>query len=175
MERENIVVGFDKKGHKVVVINNIMFFGKRKLPWDEVENYLKKYIGQVIEVSETAEEIHIGSDFPDEFIHSQDTMAVRGPNAKAKANLVQGITHMVQIARKTKEVANLKEKNSKKAKQGWNRYLTRFALPVMNQENVIIYYNVYLATLIVRKNSRRQLYLYDIVHVKKEASIEFML
>ena len=60
---------------------------------------------------------HIGSDFPDEFIHSQDTMAVRGPNAKAKANLVQGIIHLVQIARKTKEVENLKGKNSKKAKK----------------------------------------------------------
>lgn len=43
----------------------------------------------------------------------------------------------------------------------------------MSQENTIVYYNVYLATLIVRKNSRSQLYLYDVVHVKKENSIEF--
>lgn len=175
MQKENIVVVLDKKGHKVVLINNIRFFGKRKLPWSEVEQYLKKYIGQVIEVSETEEQIQIGSDFPDEFIHSQDTMAVRGPNAKAKANLVQGIVHMIQIARKTKEVENLKKKNSKKAKEGWNRYLTRFALPVMNQENVIVYYNVYLATLIVRKKSRSQFFLYDVVHVKKEDSIKFIL
>lgn len=175
MEKENIAVALDKKGHKIVVINNIMFYGKRRLPWNEVEKYLKRYIGQVVAVSETGENIHIASDFPDEFIHSQDTMAVRGPNAKAKANLVQGIYHMIQISRKTKEILNLKEKNSTKAKCGWNRYLTRFALPVMSSENIILYYNVYLATLIVRKDAKRQLYLYDVVHVKKEDSVKFTL
>ena len=73
----------------------------------------------------------------------------------------------------TNETENLKEKNSKKAKYGWYRYLTRFALPVMNEENIIISYNIYLATLIVRKNDKDKLHLYDIVNVKKECSFEF--
>ena len=175
MGKEKIVVAFDEKCHKVVLLNTILFYGKKSLPWDKIEEYLKRYIGQIIKISETGEEVNIGSDFPDEFAHSQDTMSVRGPNAKAKANLVQGIRHMIQIAKKTKEIENLKEKNSKKAKYGWNRYLTRFALPVLNEENVLLYYNVYLATLIVRKDSKKKLYLYDVVHVKKEGKSVFKL
>lgn len=175
MGKENIVVAIDDKGHKVVVINTILFYGKKKLPWDEIEEYLKKYVGQIVKVSETGEDINIGPDFPDEYAHSQDTMSVRGPNAKAKANLVQGIQHMIGIARKTKEIENLKVKNSKKAKYGWNRYLTRFALPVLSEENVLLYYNIYLATLIVRKDFKKKLYLYDVVHVKKEGSSAFKL
>ena len=39
MEKENIVVALDKKGHKVVVINSIIFYGKKSIPWEAVENY----------------------------------------------------------------------------------------------------------------------------------------
>ncbi len=174
MEKE-IVIALDAKGHKVVVMNEILFYGKRNLPWDKVEQYLKRYIGRVIEVAETKEEIHIGSDFPDEYKGSHDTRTIHGHNAKAKANAVQGIEEMIMIARKTSEMSNQKDKNSKKAQYGWYRYLTRFALPVINDENIITHYNVYMATLIVRKNVRNKLYLYDVIHVKKESSIKFNL
>lgn len=89
--------------------------GKKSLPWNEVEKYLKKYIGKVVTVAETSEEIHIGADFPDEYKGSEDTLKTRGPNAKAKANAVQGIEQMIRISRKTSETANLKEKNARKA------------------------------------------------------------
>lgn len=42
-------------------------------------------------------------------------------------------------------------------RDGWYRYLTRFALPVISDKNVIEYYNVYLATLIVRKSKERKI------------------
>ena len=171
--KKELVIALDSKGHKVVVLNEIVFYGKRTPPWDKVEQYLKRYIGKVVTVAESGEEIHIGSDFPNEYKGSQDTLKTRGHYAKAKANAVQGIVEMVAIARKTNETENLKEKNSKKAKYGWYRYLTRFALPVMNEENIIISYNIYLATLIVRKNDKDKLHLYDIVNVKKECSFEF--
>ena len=32
------------------------------------QRYLKEYIGEYFEISETSEKIYIGSDFPDEFI-----------------------------------------------------------------------------------------------------------
>ena len=37
------------------------------------QRYLKEYIGEYFEISETSEKIYIGSDFPDEFSHSNDT------------------------------------------------------------------------------------------------------
>ena len=171
--KKELVIALDAKGHKVVVINEILFYGKKNLPWDKVEQYLKRYIGKVVTVAETGEEIHIGPDFPDEYKGSEDTMRTRGPYAKAKANAIQGIEGMIEIARKTKETENLKNKNSKKAKYGWYRYLTRFALPVIDEENVITHYNIYLATLVVRIDKRKKLFLYDVVNVKKESSFGF--
>jgi len=51
-------------------------------------------------------------------------MSVRGPNARAKANAVQGIEELITIARKTSESENLKDKSNKKAKYGWYRKCT---------------------------------------------------
>ena len=43
--------------------------------------------GQCYEIIETSEIIYIGSDFPDEFSHSNDTKKLKGANVKAKANI----------------------------------------------------------------------------------------
>lgn len=55
--------------------------------------------------------IHIGSDFPDEFKGSEDTKNVRGANAKAKANLVQGIRQMIGVLN-LYDVINVKKETS---------------------------------------------------------------
>ena len=137
MCEKKVCFALDKKGRKIVVINEILFYGKRKLPWDEVEKYLKQYIGKIVEVAETKELIYIASDFPDEYRGSDDTMKTRGAYAKAKANAVQGVEEMIKVSRKTSETPNYKDKNKKKAKYGWYRYLTRFALPVVSENNFI--------------------------------------
>lgn len=175
MKNEGIVVALDKKGHYVVIINHILFYGKKNIPWNEVERYLKRYIGDIVKVSDTEEAIHIGSDFPDEFKGSEDTRRVKGANAKAKANSIQGLHEMIHISKKVSETENKKDKNEKKAPQGWRRYLTRFALPVIMDEKIISHYNIYLATLIVRVDGKGTLHLYDIVNVKKESSAPFEL
>lgn len=173
MRKESVQFALDKKGRKIVVINQILFYGKKKSPWNEVEKYLKRYIGKIIEVAETKELIHIASDFPDEYKGSKDTKKTHG--AYAKANAVQGVEEMVRISRKISVTPNYKDKNKNKAKYGWHRYLSRFALPVVSENNLIQYYNIYLATLVVRKTKNGKLYLYDIVNIKKEDNIEFNL
>ena len=95
--------------------------------------------------------------------------------AKAKANLIQGLEEIIHIARKTKETDNAKMKNRDKAKFGWFRYLTRFALPVMDENDIITHYNIFLATLVVRKDSRKKLFLYDVVNIKKECERDFRI
>lgn len=168
MEKNNIVVVFDKEGNKVVMINDILFYGKKNISWNDVEDYLKRYIGDIVLVADTGEEIHIDNDFPDEFKGSEDTKRVKGANAKAKANSIQGIHEMIYISRKVSETENMKMKNEKKASRGWYRYLTRFALPVILDEKYISHYNIYLATLIVRIDKYGVLHLYDVINVKKE-------
>ena len=39
--------------NKVVVIPQVIFKGKRTIPWDEVEQYLLRYVGKIFEVAET--------------------------------------------------------------------------------------------------------------------------
>ncbi len=60
-------------GSKIVVINDIIFKGKRRINWDDVEEYLKRYIGTCHEVIENADKIYIDKDFPDEYAGSKDT------------------------------------------------------------------------------------------------------
>ena len=55
------------------MINDVRFKSRRNINWIEIEEYLKEYIGEYYEILETSEKVYIGTDFPDEFSHSQDT------------------------------------------------------------------------------------------------------
>ena len=70
---KNINIITDLDGKKIVLINDIRFKSRRNMDWEEVELVLKEYIGKCYEIMETSEKIYIGSDFPDEFAHSNDT------------------------------------------------------------------------------------------------------
>ena len=63
----------DLEGNEIIIINDIRFKGKRRIDWENVEQYLKEYIGNCYEVVETSDHIFIGSDFPSELKGSDDT------------------------------------------------------------------------------------------------------
>ena len=81
---KNVTIITDPEGKKIVLINDIRFKGKRKEEWKEIEDYLKEYIGEYSEITETSEKIYIGTDFPDEFTHGKDKTILKGSNLKAK-------------------------------------------------------------------------------------------
>lgn len=85
----------DLEGNEIIIINDIRFKGKRRIDWENVEQYLKEYIGNCYEVVETSDHIFIGSDFPSELKGSDDTRRLYGTNAKAKANATQGIPMLI--------------------------------------------------------------------------------
>lgn len=95
---KNISIITDLDGRKIVLINDLRFKGKTKEEWKEIEAYLKEYVEKFYEISETAEKIYIGKDFPDEFTHGKDKTVLKGPNLKAKANASQAIGELIQIA-----------------------------------------------------------------------------
>ena len=74
----------DLDGSKIALINDIRFKSRRGIDWNEVEQYLKEYIGEYFEISETSEKIYIGSDFPDGFSHSNDTKGLKGANYESE-------------------------------------------------------------------------------------------
>ena len=112
MERKVNIVE-DLEGKKIVMIHDIRFKGKRREEWNEVEEYLKEYIGDFYEIEETSEKIFISNDFPDEYAKSESRLALKGAVAKAKANATQGIPELIQIATNVEYSENTK-KNMKK-------------------------------------------------------------
>ena len=95
---------------------------------------------------------------------------IRIQRAKAKANAAQGIREMVEIATDKVYRENHKEKHSEDAHNGWFYYVTRFAIPLYNNEKKTGEYNVYSACLVVNHTANGKMYLYDVVGIKKEAS-----
>jgi hypothetical protein len=81
---KSVSIVTDLDGSQIALINDIRFQSRRGIDWNQIEQYLKEYIGEYFEIVETSEKIYIGSDFPDEFSHSNDTKALKGANMKAK-------------------------------------------------------------------------------------------
>ena len=160
----------DLEGKKTVFIHDIRFKGKRAINWKEVEKYLRQYVGEFYEIESCNDIVYIGTDLPDEYTHSSYTNILKGTNAKAKANAVQGIPELLKIATNREFEKNRKEKHDKDARYGWYSYESRFALPVFGENEEIERYNVFHVALLVRHDQNGRKYLYDIIKTKKETS-----
>ena len=154
----------------VVLIPDIIFKNKQDIDWQAVKDYLKRYVGEIIENKEAKEKIEIGTKFADEYTGSKYSEHIKGAYAKAKANAVQGIKEMVETATDKIHNVNRKSKHKKDANGGWNYYTVRFALPVYDNNEKTEKCNVYRGRLVVNKTKNGKLYLYDLVEIKKEAS-----
>ena len=169
-EVSNVNIITDEQGKKIVLINDIRFKGKKREEWDEIEVFLKEYVGKYYEIAETSEKIYIGKEFPDEFAHAKDKTTLKGPNAKAKANASQVVGELIQIATNKTESPDYDSKHGNRAKLGWYRYDTRLALPVYNDDGELIRYNIFKMRMLVRHDKDGKMYLYDFVRTKKETS-----
>lgn len=167
-EKVSIITDADDK--RIVIINDIRFKRCKRINWNSVELYLKEYIGDYAEIIDTNDMVYIGSDFPDEYSHSKDTKVLKGSNEYAKANASVAINEMIQIANNKIFSENHKIKHNSKAKYGWYRYDTRFAIPKYDNEGELMGYTVYKGRMIIRHAQDGKLYLYDIIRIKKETS-----
>lgn len=170
MEERHIDIIRDAEGNQIVLINDILFKGKRTITWSDVREYLKHYVGDIYSIVETGEAIYIGTDLPEEFTGSVYTKKLKGAVAKAKANAAQGIPELIEIATGGEYEDNRKDKHSRDGGKGWYRYDIRFALPVYDESGEIERYNVFKGRLLIRHASSGKKYLYDITEIKKETS-----
>ena len=46
----NVNIITDLKGNRIVLINDIIFKGKRSVNWNDVKNYLKIYVGELYQM-----------------------------------------------------------------------------------------------------------------------------
>ena len=168
--QRNVAVIQDVDGNNIVVINDIIFKGKRSITWPDVEEYLRRYVGEFYSIAESGDVVYIGTDLPDEYTESNYTKHIKGTVAKAKANAAQAIPEIIEIATSKTAEENKKEKHSRNAKNGWYRYDTRFALPVYDESGEVERYNVFSARLLIRHAASGKMYLYDVLEIKKETS-----
>ena len=168
--QRNIAVIQDVDGNNIVVINDIIFKGKRSITWPDVEKYLRQYVGDFYSIAESGDVVYIGTDLPDEYTGSNYTKHIKGTVTKAKANAAQAIPEIIEIATSKTVEENKKEKHSRNAKNGWYRYDTRFALPVYDESGEVERYNVFSARLLIRHAASGKMYLYDVLEIKKETS-----
>ena len=169
-EKRNVSVIQDVDGNNIVIINDIRFKGKRSLNWDDVEEYLRSYVGDFYSIAESNEIVYIGADLQDEYSHSEYTRILKGANEKAKANAAQGLPELINTAKNMAFTENSKAKHQKDAMYGWYKYESRFALPVFGSDGEIERYNVFHAAMIFRHAQDGKKYLYDIMNIKKETS-----
>ena len=95
---------------------------------------------------------------------------IKGANEKAKANAIFAIDKLIKIANNKREYPDFKNKHGNKAKHGWYRYDTHFGIPVYDKNGMLERYNVFGARILIRCDENGDLYLYDIVRIKKETS-----
>lgn len=167
-DEKKITVMQDEDNNKIVLINEIVFKGKRAINWNEVEKYLKQYVGGFSVIEETSDIVYLGSELPGEYTGSIYTKKLKGAVAKAKANAAQGIPELIKIASPGRFETNRKRKHEHAAKYGWYRYTTRFALPVLDDQGKVSRINIFRAVLLVRHSVNGRKYLYDITEIKKK-------
>ncbi len=167
MER-NVNIVKDVNGNNIVIINDIRFKGKRSVKWDDVKAYLEAFVGEFYEIADTKDVVYIGSDLPDEYTGSKYTYSLKGTVAKAKANAAQGIPEMLEIAVGKKFEHNHEAKHQWNARNGWYRYDSRFALPIFAESEEVERYNIFHVSMLIRHANDGNLYLYDILEIKKE-------
>ena len=148
-------------------VKSIIFTNKQNIPWNDVEDFLKGFIGKEILVKKYGDVIHIRGDFPDEYTESRYTKKLRGALAKAKANATQVIVEMLENAENRRWIENKDSKHNKEANGGWYRYDVGFIIPI--DHNGEAGQNRYSATAVIRIKDGK-LYLYDVINIKKEAS-----
>ena len=158
----------DENQNNIIIINDVRFKGRQNIKWKEVEILLKEYVGENYQIIETSDTVFIGPDFPGEFKGSEDTRRLKGTAAKAKANAAGEMPLLLQYATNKRWQENYKTKHGIDAKYGWYRFTTRFALPVYDNDEQLIRYNIFRIEMLVRHASDGKLYLYDMVNIKKE-------
>ena len=61
----------NENGKSIVLVNDVRYKSRRSIEWNEIETYLKQYVGECFEILETSDKVYIGTDFPDEFAYSK--------------------------------------------------------------------------------------------------------
>jgi hypothetical protein len=118
-----------------------------------------------------AQPVYIGKDLPKEYKGSEYTFGMNRALRAVKMQAATNLDEMLLLAENGEWRENVKPKHAKDAQNGWYRYTTEFAVPVLNEKKVIDHYTVYDGVLVIRNDADGKSYLYDLVDVQKKKAI----
>ena len=118
-----------------------------------------------------AQPVYIGKDLPGEYKSSEYTKSLRKATRAVKMQAATNLDEMLLLAENGEWRGNVKDKHKLDAKNGWYRYSTRFAVPVLDIKKAVDHYTVYSGTLLIRNEADGKSYLYDLLDIKKEKVI----
>lgn len=118
-----------------------------------------------------AQPVYIGRDLPGEYRGSEYTKTLRKAIRDVKMQAATNLDEMLLLAENGEWHENIKEKHKVDAKNGWYRYSTQFAVPVLDIKKSVDHYTVYSGTLLIRNDADGNSYLYDLLDIKKEKVI----
>lgn len=90
---------------------------------------------------------------------------------KIKMQAATNLDEMLLLAENGEWRENVKPKHAKDAQNGWYRYDTEFAVPVLDAKKTVDHYTVYGGTLLIRNDADGKSYLYDLLDVEKKKVI----
>ena len=79
--------------------------------------------------------MYIGADLPGEYRSSEYTKSMLSKLRDIKMQAATNLDEMIVLAEHGEWQENLKEKHKVDAKNGWYRYDTQFAVPILNAKN----------------------------------------
>lgn len=115
--------------------------------------------------------VYAGKDLPSEYKGSEYTLGMHRGLREVKMQAATNLDEMLLLAEDGEWRENVKKKHGKDAQNGWYRYKTRFAVPVLNARKAVDHYAVYGGMLLIRNDADGKSYLYDMVDVEKKKVI----
>ena len=118
-----------------------------------------------------AQPVYVGKDLPGEYKSSEYTKTMKPALRKIKMQAATNLDEMLLLAENGEWRENVNPKHSKDAQNGWYRYDTQFAVPILNAKKAIDHYTVYGGALLIRNDADGKSYLYDLLDVEKKKVI----
>ena len=115
--------------------------------------------------------VYIGKDLPSEYKGSEYTLGMNRALREVKMQAATNLDEMLLLAENGEWRENVKDKHRRDAQNGWYRYETQFAVPVLNAKKAVDHYTVYSGTLLIRNDADEKSYLYDMIDVEKKKVI----
>ena len=118
-----------------------------------------------------AQPVYVGKDLPGEYRSSEYTKSMLSKLRDVKMQAATNLDEMLLLAENGEWRENVKPKHAKDAQNGWYRYGTEFAIPILNAKKAVDHYTVYGGTLLIRNDADGKSYLYDLLDVQKKKVI----